>query len=209
MKQVRDGIEESLKLLQTDYIDLYLIHSPHSDEDEGNRGKDVIEIYKILLEYQKQGKIKSVGVSNFGIKHLESLDKNGLSLPSVNQIEVSVFLVEDELIKYCEDKGIIIEAYSPIAQAREIARDNELLKELAVKYGKMNDKKLTFAHIMIRWCIDRGMIVLPKSVTPSRIIANGDVFDFKISDDDMKRLEELKKENFRICWNPMDEPWDV
>ena len=209
MQQVRDGIEESLKLLQTDYIDLYLIHSPHSDSPEGKRGDDILEIYKILLEYQSKGKIRSVGVSNFGILHLESIKNNGLPLPSVNQIEVSVFLVEDELIKYCNEKGIIIEAYSPIAQAHDIAKNNKLLNELADKYGKLNDKKLTFAHIMIRWCIDRGMVVLPKSVTPSRIIANGDVFDFKLSTDDMERLDELKKENYRICWNPLHEPWDV
>eukprot|EP01084_Bolivina_argentea_P050083 92080_1 len=208
-KQVRDGIEESLKLLRTDYIDLYLIHSPHTNIEEGQRGKDVLEIYKILLEYKKKGKIKSVGVSNFGIEHLKSIEKNGLPLPSVNQIEASVFLVEEELIWYCNENGIVIEAYSPIAQAHDIAKYNDILLELADKYGKENNKKLTFAHIMIRWCIEKGFVVLPKSVTPSRIIANGDVFDFTISEQDMKTLDQLKEENYRICWNPLEVEWDV
>ena len=209
LKQVKEGIEESLRLFQTEYIDLYLIHSPHTIvEEEGQRGRDVLDIYRLLLEYKKEGKIKSVGVSNFGVDHLRIMEAAGLPLPSINQIEVSVFLVEEELITYCEEKGIVIEAYSPIAQAHDIAKNNELLQELAGKYGDRLGKTLTFAHIMIRWCIDKGFVVLPKSVTPSRIIANGDVFDFKITEEDMQRLDVLKKENYRICWNPLDIPWD-
>ena len=132
-----------------------------------------------------------------------------MPLPSVNQIEVSVFLVEDELIEYCQRKGIVVEAYSPLAQAQEIASDDALLKELAAKYGREVDRELSFAHIMIRWCIDRGFVVLPKSATPRRIVANGEVFDFEIDAADMNRLEALKKKEHRICWNPMDIQWDV
>merc|ERR1712228_1135183 len=207
---VRNGIDESLKLLQTEYIDLYLIHSPHTDvETEGQRGSDVLDIYKLLLKYKQEGKIRSVGVSNFGIGHLESIERNGLPLPSINQIEVSVFLVEEELIAYCKDKGIVIEAYSPLAQAGEIATSNPVLKGIAEKYSKELKKELTFAHIMIRWCVDKGFVVLPKSVKTNRIIANGDVFDFKIKQEDMERLDELKAAKYRICWNPLNIEWDV
>jgi len=210
MKQVEEGIETSLRLFQTEYIDLYLIHSPHTDvKEEGKKGSDVLDIYRMLLDYKKQGKIKSVGVSNFGIDHLRTIEAAGLPLPSMNQIEVSVFLVEEELIAFCKEKGIVIEAYSPIAQAHDIARNNELLQELAAKYGERLGKTLNFAHIMIRWCIDKGFVVLPKSVTPSRIIANGDVFDFEIEEEDLKRLDALKEEKYRICWNPLDIEWDV
>lgn len=117
--------------------------------------------------------------------------------------------MEEQLIAFCNEKGIVIEAYSPIAQAHDIATDNELLKELAEEYGQKLGKTLNFAHIMIRWAIDRGFVVLPKSVTPHRIMANGDVFDFSLSDEDMQRLDALKEEKYRICWNPLDEPWDV
>lgn len=93
LDRVREGIEESLRLLQTEFIDLYLIHSPHSDiaEGAGKRGTDVLDIYRMLLDYKKKGKIKSVGVSNFGVGHLRSIEEHGLPLPSVNQIEASVF----------------------------------------------------------------------------------------------------------------------
>eukprot|EP01084_Bolivina_argentea_P289343 496818_1 len=216
MNDIRNAIEQSLKSLKTDYIDLYLIHSPHTiyDKSDGyngteKAGSDVLKIYKMLLEYKNNGKIKSVGVSNFGIKHLKSLKKNGLPIPSVNQIEVSVFLQEGELIEYCEKEGIVIEAYSPISQAHEIAVKNELLNELADKYSKQYNKQLTFAHIMIGWCVQKGFVVLPKSITPKRIIANGDVFDFKIIQSDMKRLDALGEAEYRVCWNPLDILWEI
>merc|ERR1712157_63766 len=163
----------------------------------------------LLLEYKKEGKIRSVGVSNFGIEHLRSIERNGYPLPSVNQIEVSVFLVEKELIEFCKEKGIVIEAYSPIAQARDIATSDPVLKGVAERYSKELKRELTFAHIMIRWCIDNGFVVLPKSVNRNRIIANGDVFDFKIKGEDMERLDELKSAEYRICWNPMTIEWSI
>eukprot|EP01084_Bolivina_argentea_P122649 217338_1 len=116
---VRTSIEKSLHDLKTDYIDLFLIHSPHTFAPNGKRGQDVVNIYKILHEYKAKGKIRSVGVSNFGIKHLQTLERlfPDLPLPSVNQIEVNCFLYEKELIEYCFEKDILIEAYCPIARA--------------------------------------------------------------------------------------------
>ena len=134
-KEIRESIENSLKFLQIDYIDLMLIHSPHSQNKKGLRGHDVIELYKILHEYKDKGKIKSVGVSNFGVKHLEILEKSAsdLPIPVVNQIECHPFLQETEIIEYCNKKNILMQSYSPIAQAVETVRNDQLLNKLANK----------------------------------------------------------------------------
>eukprot|EP01084_Bolivina_argentea_P291409 500836_1 len=205
-EEVRASIEKSLHDLQT-YIDLFLIHSPHTQCKQGERGKDVIGVYKILHEYKKLGKIRSVGVSNFSVDHLKTMERFGLELPSVNQIEVSCFLYEKELIEYCNEKGIVIEAYSPICKGDEKGVNpwnNKLLIELGKKYNK------TWAQIMIKWVQQQGFVVLVKSTNVNRIIENGDIFDFKIDDNDMEKLKALSKQNIRVCWNPMqDAVWDI
>lgn len=113
----RKCIDDSLKNLKTDYIDLMLIHSPHTDQPKGKRGQDIVDLYEIMIEAQKQGKIKSIGVSNFGIKHLETFKKLNLPKPTVNQIEIAPFLYEKELIEYCKKNDIVLEAYCPLSQA--------------------------------------------------------------------------------------------
>ena len=202
---IRNAIDKSLKDLQIDYVDAFLIHSPHSCYDKGQRGQDVVDIYKILHEYKKQGKIKSVGVSNFGIEHLKTLERlcPDLPLPIMNQIEVHCFLFEKELINYCLNKGIMIEAYCPLARHHQTVINCKLLKELSKKYNK------TYAQIMIKYLQQTGFIVITKTVKLHRLIENGNIYDFKISDYDMKRLNTLKKHNIRVSWNPLKEPWDI
>ncbi len=143
---------------------------------KGQRGQDVINIYKILHEYKNKGRLKSVGVSNFGIKHLQTLEKlyPHLSLPSVNQIEVHCLLYEKELINYCLEKGIRIEAYCPLARHHETAVNCKLLKELSDKYNK------TYAQIMIKYLQQSEFIVITKTVRLNRLIENGNIFDFKM-----------------------------
>ena len=203
--KVRESIEKSLKDLQTEYIDLFLIHSPHTFSPVGQRGDDVCNIYRILHEYKDKGKIKSVGVSNFGIGHLKTLERlfPDLPLPSVNQIEVHCFLYQQEVIQYCLDKGILIEAYCPIGRAKDEIRNHGLLKELGRKYNK------TWAQIMIKYLEQNGYIVLPKSVKAERIIENADIFNFVIDEGDMKKLGKLSELDMRVSWNPLNEPWDV
>mmetsp|Transcript_65642 Transcript_65642/g.80357 ORF Transcript_65642/g.80357 Transcript_65642/m.80357 type:complete len:337 (-) Transcript_65642:135-1145(-) len=209
-----ESLERSLKNLQTNYIDMVLVHSPHTDKAKPYRGYDVIEIYKVLIDYKKQGKIKSFGVSNFGIKHLQTLKELGLPKPALNQIEITPFLLESELIKYCEDEGIVLEAYSPVSQAKEFARKNKVLNDMARKYSG-NGNNYTWATIMLKWGLQRGFVILPKSVNFKRIRQNGDLFGFNISDDDMKILNNMDlggygtKHKGRVCWFPMDEMWDV
>ncbi len=184
------SFEESLEKLQTDYVDLLLLHFPVSVLRKKS--------WLALEDIYKTGKAKNIGVSNYTIKHLEELKAYATVTPAVNQVELHVFLQQPELIDYCHEHGIAIEAYSPLAHAKAGA-DEPVLVELAEKYNK------SYAQIMLRWCIQRDLIVLPKSVTPSRIQENIDVFDFTLSEEDMAKLAKLNKD-MRTCWDPTHVP---
>lgn len=186
----RKSFEKSLQKLQTEYVDLLLLHFPVSVL----RKKSWIA----LEELKAEGLVKSIGVSNYTVKHFEELKTYAHEMPVVNQVEIHVFLQQPELIDYCHDHNIAIEAYSPLAHARAGA-DDPVLQELAQKYDK------TFAQIMLRWCLQRDLIVLPKSVTPSRIQENIDIFDFELSDEDMTKLASLDRD-LRTCWDPTHIP---
>ncbi|CAD5111268.1 DgyrCDS591 [Dimorphilus gyrociliatus] len=173
----------------TDYIDLYLIHSPY--------GGKVLETYDTLLEFKSQGKIRSVGVSNFGIQHLEALEKAGRPLPSVNQIELHPFQRKEKIVKYCKEKGITVMGYSPLSKGKSL--DKPMLSEMSAKYGK------NVGQLMIRYSVQMGYITIPKSQNFDRIISNTDVFDWRISDEDMKVLNNSEEES--CTWDPTVEPW--
>lgn len=180
------SFEQSLKDLQTDYVDLFLVHFPVSETRHAAWRIGMQEIYK-------SGRAKAIGVSNYTIKHLEELREWGGGMPAVNQVELHVYLQQPELLEYCAKYGIVVEAYSPLAHGRGIG--NSVLGEVAKKHSKTN------AQIMIRWCIEKGTVPLPKSTTPDRIRENINVFDFKLDKDDMKKLGELEQ-NLRTCWDP-------
>jgi diketogulonate reductase-like aldo/keto reductase len=181
------AFEKSLQKLNLDYVDLYLIHFPVS----GIRN----ESWKILASIYKSGRAKSIGVSNFMIPHLEELiQKTGL-VPAINQIEVHPFLNQKELRDYCASKKILVEAYSPLAHGKRI--QDPAITKISQKYNRTN------AQILIRWSIQSGMIVLPKSVKRSRIEENGSVFDFQLDNADMEYLNSLD-ENYRTCWDPSE-----
>ena len=155
----------------------------------------------LFVHYNTIGKVKSIGVSNFNIQHLEYFKKAGLTIPSVNQIEIHPFLVEGQVVDYCKKNGILIQAYSPIAQAKRL--DDPVLVKLGKKYNK------TAAQIMLKWSLQNGFITLPKSTTKKRIIENGDLFDFELTKKDFDMLAQLAKEQFRCCWNVINtQPWD-
>jgi diketogulonate reductase-like aldo/keto reductase len=183
--RVNKSFDTSLEKLDTDYVDLLLLHFPvtilrHS-------------AWKHLEKIYKSDRAKSIGVSNYTIKHLEQLLQDCEIRPAVNQVELHVFLQQPELLTYCKEQGIAVEAYSPLAHGKGI--DDPVLAEIAKKYGK------TSAQIMLRWCIEVGTIPLPKSVTPERIKQNLDIFDFKLDKADMKNIKSLDK-NMRTCWDP-------
>ncbi len=181
--------EESLKKLQTDYVDLLLLHFPVPLLRKKS--------WQALEEIQKDGGAKSIGVSNYTIRHLEEMKDYAKVTPAVNQIELHVFLQQPELIKYCQKRNIVVEAYSPIAHAR--AMDNEVIAGIAKKHGR------TYAQVMLRWCIERDLIVLPKSVTPSRIKENIDIFDFQLDDKDMEAIAG-QDQDLRTAWSPVHVP---
>lgn len=184
-KRALESFEASLQNLQTDYIDLLLLHFPVSLLRKNT--------WKALIEIEKSGKARRIGVSNYTIRHLEELKQQGLPAPYVNQVELHVFLQQPELVTYCNDNGIKIEAYSPLAHGKEM--DNEVITNIAKKHN------MTYAQVMLRWCIEQGFIILPKSVNPDRIQQNKQVLDFTLTDADMNELKQLDK-NMRTCWNP-------
>lgn len=176
------GFERSMSKLGLDYLDLYLIHWPASEsryEDwkELNKGT-----WKALSELYKAGNIKAIGVSNFLPHHLEPLMDCEIQ-PMVDQIEFHPGYMQKETVDFCKANGILVEAWSPLGTGRMLT--NETLREIASKYNR------SAAQLCIRWCIQNGTLPLPKSVTPSRIEENSKVFDFNISDEDMKIINGL------------------
>lgn len=179
------SFEESLKKLQMDYVDLLLLHFPVTEQ----RGAAWIRLEQIYAT----GKAKTIGVSNYTIKHLKEMKNHVDIWPAVNQVEMSVVLQQPELVDYCRANDIVVEAYTPLAEG--LFFDNPILKELAKKYKK------SVPQIMLRWCIDYGVVPLTKSVHENRIKENLDIFDFALDASDMKKLKKLDK-NFRTNWDP-------
>ena len=183
--RVVPSFERSLKRLRTDYVDLLLLHFPKSKTRQA--------AWLRMEEIYTSGKAKSIGVSNYTVKHLEELLATCKVRPAVNQVELHVFLQQPELIKYCQEQGIVVEAYSPLAHGYGL--DNPVIVEMAKKHGKSP------AQIMLRWCIDIGAVPLPKSTHPGRIQSNADIFDFSLDKKDLACLSALD-ENHRTCWDP-------
>ena len=181
--------EASLKRLGLDYVDLYLVHFPVPDVRK--------ESWRAMETLFKKGRCRAIGVSNFTIRHLEELTEESDVIPSVNQVEFHPFLCQKELLDYCQGKRIQVEAYSPLARGERFKQPRIL--SLAKKYSK------TPAQLMIRWGIQHGVVVIPKSTREERIRENSQVFDFDISDDDMMSLDSLN-EDLRLNWDPTSVP---
>jgi len=179
------AFEKSLEKLQTDYLDLYLIHWP--------KGKRSVESWKALEEIYEKGKAKAIGISNFLVYHLDEFLPECKITPAVNQVEFHPELIQPDLLEYCQKRGIQLEAWSPIMKGR--VNDIPLMQDLAAKYVK------TPVHIVLRWDIQKGVVTIPKSVTPERIISNADIFDFELSTEDMAKIDKLDK-NARIGGHP-------
>ena len=171
------AFDESLEKLQTDYLDLYLIHWP--------KGQRSIETWTALEELYKQGRIKAIGVSNFMIHHLEDLLKHAETKPMVNQVEFHPELIQPKLLEYCKQKQIQLEAWSPIMKGR--VNNIPVMQALAVKYQK------TPVQIVLRWDLQKGVVTIPKSVNLERIKSNSEIFDFELSDEDMDKIDALDK----------------
>lgn len=212
-EQAEISLDITLKDLQVDYIDLFLIHWPMGfkegtnepfpkDENGEMLFSDInyTETWRALESFKKQGKCKSIGVSNFNIKQLQDIMDNCEIKPAMNQIEVNPYVQSYDLVEFCQKNDIVVSIFGPIGAGKsgyddmpELAAllENETIQKLSKKYDKSS------AQICLRWAIDRNLVVLPKSVTPSRIIENITLFDFKLSGEDMAEMKKLDH-NLRI-----------
>ena len=184
------AFESSLKLLQLDYVDLYLIHWPVP-------GKNM-ESWKVLEEINKSGRARAIGVSNFAQHHLDLLLRDAKVVPAVNQIQCHPYFTQQPLAAYCEKLGIAVEAWSPLGGTGGNLLDDPVLKKLATKYAK------SAAQIVLRWDLQRGIITIPKSTHQARIIANTDIYGFELSKDDMKTINDLNQnlKPYPAGWDP-------
>ncbi|MCR5153898.1 MAG: aldo/keto reductase [Lachnospiraceae bacterium] len=176
-----DSLKGALLRLGLDHVDLYLIHWPVIDTFKDRFEEDICETWRALLEMEKEGIVRVPGVSNFMVKHLKVIEENGLKLPFVDQIQFNPQCIDTELRAFLEEKKILCEGWSPLAQGRVFGY--EKLSALAEKYS------CDVAQLCVRFALQSHVIPLPKSKTPYRIASNANVFDFKISDEDMKIIE--------------------
>ncbi len=181
--------EKSLERLGLPYIDLYLIHWPVQDLRA--------ETWKALETMLASGKCRAIGVSNYTIRHLEELLDHSDAVPAVNQVEFSPYLYQRDLLEFCRAHHIQLEAYSPLTKGRRL-RDAELI-EIAARYSKSP------AQILIRWGLQKGLVVVAKSSNENRISENADVFDFTISDEDMDVLDSFHRD-LHTSWDPSTVP---
>jgi len=185
------AIDVSLNDLGLDYVDLYLIHWPV----QGLR----LESWRAMEKSLAEGKVRSIGVSNYMKQHLEELLDNGEVVPAINQIELSPFNYQSRknTINFCLENNIVIEAYSPLTKGYKLNDPN--LIDISGKYEKST------AQILIRWALEHQFVVIPKSSNEKRIIENADVFDFSLSEQDMEFLDGLN-ENLATSWDPTNAP---
>ncbi|MDY0406970.1 aldo/keto reductase [Virgibacillus sp. 179-BFC.A HS] len=172
--------DASLERLGLDYVDLYLIHWPAPKFDQ------YVDTYKALEKLYKDGRVKAIGVCNFDIAHLQRLLDECEVVPAINQVECHPYLQQQELQTFCKQHDIKLEAWSPLMSGGEVL-NNEVVHEIAKKHDK------TVAQVILRWHLQADHIVIPKSVTPSRIEENFNVFDFELDADDMKQIKALDR----------------
>jgi 2,5-diketo-D-gluconate reductase A len=178
----REAFDATLKALGSDYVDLFLIHWPLPSR----YGGDFVSTWKVLEEFYREGRARSVGVSNFQPHHLRRLHGETEIIPAVNQIEVHPYLTQEDVRAFCAEHQIAVEAWSPLGQGNVL--DDPVIRSVAERAGK------TPAQVVLRWHIQRGDIVFPKSVTPDRVRENIDIFDFELSAADVEDISMLNKD---------------
>ena len=177
----RRAFDDTLSALASDYVDLFLIHWPLPTLYDG----DFVSTWNVLEEFAKDGRARSIGVSNFQVAHLARLTEESQTVPAVNQVEAHPYFANDQVRGYDREHGIVTEAWSPIAQGKVL--DDGVITRIADSHGK------TPAQAVLRWHIQRGDIVIPKSVHPERMKSNFDVFDFSLEDDEMGAITGLDR----------------
>ena len=207
------ALDTSLRKLKVDYVDLYLIHYPVRERRQS---------WRALEALRAEGKARSIGVSNFTIRHLRELLAETKTVPAINQVEFHPYLYQRDLLDFCAREGIVIEAYSPLTKGVRL-KDPKLVA-VARKYSKAEPQQAAIrsrlplldklsrrtetkstAQILIRWALQHGLVVIPKSANHRRIFEDADVFDFEITSEDMQLLDHFN-ENLRTCWDPSHAP---
>ena len=195
-------IDATLKTTGLDWIDLMLIHAPFGGP-AGRKGA-----WTALVEAQEAGKVRSIGVSNYGVHHLNELEAHIKELESeggglgrggvisVGQWELQPWLAHPDIVSWCKERGIVVQAYSPLTRGKRLY--DPLLKPIVARTGK------TAAQVLMRWSLQMGFVPLPKSVTPKRIEENADIYDFELTQEEMKLLDTGKYE--RSAWDPTVTP---
>ncbi len=192
----RRAFDATLAELGFDYVDLFLIHWPLPTLFDG----DYVSTWKTLEAFKSDGRARSIGVSNFEIAHLERLAAETGTVPAVNQIEVHPYLANDEVRAYGQEHGIVTEAWSPLAQGKALS--DPVVGEIAARIGRSP------SQVVLRWHIERGDIVFPKTMSPTRMRENIDVFEFELEPDDVDRLSLLDQgEDGRIGPHPDTFDW--
>lgn len=177
-ERAKAGIERSLELLGLDHIDLYLLHQPYGD---------TIGAWRALEEAYQAGKIRALGVSNFYADQLKDLELTTNIKPAVNQIEVNPWFQQESEVNFAQSEDILVEAWAPFAEGKHNIFTNEKIKAIGEKYGRSN------GQVILRWLLQRGITVIPKSVHKNRMEENINVFDFELSPADMEVMASLDK----------------
>jgi diketogulonate reductase-like aldo/keto reductase len=182
----RRAFEASLERLRLDAVDLYLLHWPHERR---------LESWRVLEQLHAEGLARSIGVSNFLVRHLDELLARVSVPPAVNQIELSPFLYRsrEDAVRRCAEEGVVVEAYSPLTKGRRLS--DSTVTAIAAEVGR------TPAQVLIRWSLQKGFVVLPRSSNPGRVAENAAVFDFALDDAQMARLDALD-EGLTTGWDP-------
>jgi diketogulonate reductase-like aldo/keto reductase len=173
------AFETSLTKLGLDYLDLYLIHWPGKDKYK--------ETWKAFEKLYKEGRVRAIGVSNFQVHHLEDFISSAEIKPMVNQVEFHPHLTQKELLAFCKNEGIQLEAWSPLKQGQLLSEP--VLEDLAHKYNK------SVAQVILRWDLQHGVVTIPKSIKEHRLIENADIFDFELSTEDMDKIDGLNQDS--------------
>ncbi len=192
-REVLDQMDQTLIDLQTDYVDLYLIHWPHPE-----LGDAYLDVWAAMERIYKEGKARAIGVANFYSEYLDRILAEGTVRPAVNQFECHPYYQMPELQKYCREQGIQYQAYSPLGGGAIFG--DERIQKIADKYGK------SIAQVVLRWDLQKGIIVIPKSVKQNRILSNMDVFDFELEEEDINTLNSFDINTKITCARP-DQPW--
>ncbi len=192
-KKALKACNESLKRMNLDYVDLYLIHWPKPIKR--------VETWKALETLYEEGLAKSIGVSNYMVPHLQEVLDNCKITPMVNQIEFHPFIYSERkaIEEFCTQNNIAIEAYSPLVRAEKFG--HSLIQRLADKYQK------SYSQILLRWGLQHDAITIPKSTTPKHIKENSEIFDFSINEKDMNQMDNIQEYHRVTTWNPLSKEW--